>query len=475
MSGAETSARRRKASWGSIRKIKGGWQARLPPAVDPDRRPLPDGPFPNWNAANRALTYARVQHEGGRLPLPPGRGAPHRTVDDEVSAYLDSLAPSLDAPNVVLEANTIRDYQYLRRKVIGNEEWGIGRLPLARLGRAQVRGWLTNAIANGSRTRARKALRLLNKVLAEAAAENPPRIVNNPAAGLDLPGTGSGQAAATKHFLATGQEIIELTLAATAVSERPLLVELLPWSGLRSQEVRGLRACDLNARLSHLSVVRAVGESYAIKIKGTKSSQTRHVAVPKGLMERLVRYVEREGLDDQDLLFPSRIPGAVAMRGTELHDHSWGPACAEAGLEGDPSSLSEGRREAPTPHDMRASHASLLVALGWLDLQTMQQMGHSTITVTKDVYAEVEHASVGVNPDARALSLDPDLAPGARLSLLYEAWWKRYGGRPAPNYDAWLQRSGVVTAEPEGILGARDMLWISTEAIGGDETAGQVA
>lgn len=454
MSEAETPARRRKASWGSIRKVKGGWQARLPPVVDPDRRPLPDGPYPNWNAANRALAYARVQHEGGRLPLPPGRGARQRTVDDEVAAFLKSLVPAPGAQKTVLEANTVRDYDYLRRKVISNEVWGIGAIPLARLGRSQVRGWLTNAIANGSRTRARKALRLLSRVLSEAAAENPPRIVNNPAQGLALPGTGSGQAAATKHFLATGEEIIRLTLAARAVSEHPLLIELLPWSGLRSQEVRALRACDLNARLSYLSVSRAVGESYAIKIKGTKSSQTRQVAIPRALMARLSAYVSDRNLDDGDLLFPSRIPDAVAMRGTELHDHSWGPACERAALEGNANDPAAGRRDNPTPHDMRATHASVLIALGWLDLQTMQQMGHSTITVTKDIYAEVRGAHAEPDPDAPALALDPDLSPGAKLSLLYEAWWRRYGDLPSPNNDGSVGGVSAVPAPREGITGA---------------------
>lgn len=473
MSEGETPPRRRKASWGSIRKVKGGWQARLPPVVDPNRRPLPDGPFPNWNAANRALAYARVQHEGGRLPLPPGRGARQWTVDDEVSAYLTSLVPALDAQHVVLEANTIRDYQYLRRKVIGHEEWGIGAVPLARLGRSQVRGWLTNAIANGSRTRARKALRLLNKVLAEAAAENPPRIVNNPALGLDLPGTGSGQAAATKHFLATGEEIIRLTLAARAVSEHPLLIELLPWSGLRSQEVRALRACDLNARLSYLSVSRAVGESYAIRIKGTKSSQTRQVAIPRALMERLTAYVSERNLDDDDLLFPSRIPDAVAMRGTELHDHSWGPACERAALVGRADDPAVGRRDDPTPHDMRATHASVLIALGWLDLQTMQQMGHSTITVTKDVYAEVAEAHAEPDPDAPALALDPDLSPGARLDRLYEAWWQRYGDLPGSNHDGSEGSVSAVPAPREGITGAWLGRMVSSQSGAGDESAGQ--
>jgi hypothetical protein len=118
----------------------------------------------------------------------------------------------------------------------------------------------------------------------------------------------------------------------------------------------------------------------------------------------------------------------------------------------------------------------LLIALGWLDTQTMQQLGHSTITVTKDVYQEIEDANVGVDVDARHLSLDPNLSPSARLSLLYEAWWKRYGGCSAPNYEAWLEHRVSAAFEwGGGIAGARDLVLLAGDGGLGEKTPGETA
>ena len=60
-----------------------------------------------------------------------------------------------------------RDYDYLRRLVIGHPEWGIGQSPLQSLSRQAVRTWTSQAVSNGSRTRAQKALRLLTAALAD--------------------------------------------------------------------------------------------------------------------------------------------------------------------------------------------------------------------------------------------------------------------------------------------------------------------
>lgn len=432
--------RRRRVAWGSVRQLRTGqWQARLPPSVDPSRRAIEGGPFRSRRDAERALRRAEQRWEAGQTP---DLAAASRTltVDEAVGRYVDSRVPDRTAPNPALGRNTIRDYDYLR-SVINHVEYGIGGKPLRGRGalvHSDVQRWVASVVASGpkARTRATKALRLLKAAL--RAAQRDHLIETNPADGVQLPGRGRAQATKA-HFLCTGREIVDVALAARDVADHPLAVEVLLWGGLRSEEVRALQARDVRQRRKELRVERAVVESDGISLEDTKSTQTRYVRLPERLINALADYVEQHGLSGDALLFERRSGRApYILTGAELLLRSWHPATGAAGVVAEPGAESPGRRERPTPRDGRATHASWLHALGWGDMEAMAQLGHSTITLTKDLYAEAQQADRDHDADASRLGRDADLPPGDRLDLLYEAWWHRYACVDAPGWLEWL-------------------------------------
>lgn len=440
MTTADGEPRRRRQQWGSVRQVKGGWQARLPPSVDPQRRPLEGGPFRSRKAAAVALRRAERAWEEGRTP-DLDTAAVVRTVDHAVERYLDVRVPDRDAENLPLSRNTIRDYDHLRARVINHPVWGIGGKPLRGRGalmHSDVTRW-ANAVASSgpnARTRATKALRLLRAALQMAVRDH--LLPANPAEGVVIAGRGRSQATKA-HYLFTGPEMVAMGRAALDVSDHPLAVDIMLWGGVRSEEVRGLQARDLRARRMQIRVERAVVESYGISMETTKSTQTRFVRLPARLVAMLEADLAARGLTGDDLLFPRRSGrGPHLMYGYELINCSWAPARDAAGIAADPEAESPGRRTLPTPHDARATHASWLHALGWGDLEAMAQLGHSTITLTKNLYAEAQQTDREHDIDAARLARDPDLPPGRKLDLLWEAWAARWAGLPAPAWDAYL-------------------------------------
>jgi integrase len=213
--------------------------------------------------------------------------------------------------------------------------------------------------------------------------------------------------------------MVAMCRAALGVSDYPLAPAIMLWGGARSEEVRGLQARDLRPRRMQVRVERAVVESYGISLETTKSTQTRFVRLPAGLVVMLEGDLAARGLAGDDQLSPRHSGRAPhLMYGYELINRSWVPAREAAGVSADPGAEAPGRRELPTPHDARATHASWLHALGWGDLEAMAQLGHSTIVLTKNLYAEAQSTDREHDADAARLARDPDLSPGRKLDLL---------------------------------------------------------
>jgi integrase len=76
-------------------------------------------------------------------------------------------------------------------------------------------------------------------------------------------------------------------------------------------------------------------------------------------------------------------------RGAVLND-AWDRARTAAGILGAPAAPAPGRRKAPTPHDARATGASLLFAVGASVPEVQQWLGRSNAVLTLNVYTEVQ-------------------------------------------------------------------------------------
>jgi len=153
-----------------------------------------------------------------------------------------------------------------------------------------------------------------------------------------------------------------------AVRDRAIL-ELFYATGLRASELAGLRVSDVNFELGF---VRARGKGFKERIvpMGAKASES--------LKAYLSRVRERQGgrLDAEGPLFRSRTGGRL---GREAIFRRVRKAASRAGLI-----------KRVSPHTLRHSFASHLVA-GGADLRSVQEMlGHSSVATTQ-VYTHVEN------------------------------------------------------------------------------------
>ena len=86
------------------------------------------------------------------------------------------------------------------------------------------------------------------------------------------------------------------------------------------------------------------------------------------------------------------------MRGSNFRVRVWAPAVKAAGL---PPAL--------TPHDLRHTAASLMIASGASIKAVQRQLGHASATMTLDRYGHLYEDDL----DAMAVALDAKLAKAA--------------------------------------------------------------
>jgi integrase len=161
---------------------------------------------------------------------------------------------------------------------------------------------------------------------------------------------------------------------------------------MRRGEVLALRWKNVDLGQGTVRVVESLEETKAgIRFKSTKTDKGRAVLLPKFALEELRRWEQAEKL----------LRLGVRQTGESL-------VCArEDGKPKYPNSLTHkfsylvGRAGLPKVrfHDLRHSHATQLLASGVHPKIVQERLGHSTITVTMDLYS---HVSETIQSDATA-------------------------------------------------------------------------
>ena len=144
-------------------------------------------------------------------------------------------------------------------------------------------------------------------------------------------------------------------------------MRLLAYGGLRIGEAFALGWEDVGPRsvTVRASVSEATGK---ITIGPTKTYAVRTVALPASLLASLN---ERRG---DGLVFPNK--EGRHRRYSLFRRDVWNPATRAAGLN-------------VTPHDLRATCASLLIDAGASVKDVQTQLGHADVTTTLAIYARV--------------------------------------------------------------------------------------
>ena len=241
-----------------------------------------------------------------------------------------------------------------------------GTTPLARVEQPAVAAWVSEMRARGlSASRIRQAYRVLSSLM--AAAVQGGYLARTPCAGIRLP-----RAARRDAMLLTAGEVDRL---AKAAGDYGTLVYLLAYGGLRWGEVAALRRrrCDLLRR--RVEVAEAVSDvNGRLEYGPTKTFERRWVRLPQFLVERLARQLKSVAADPEELVF--RGQRGAPLRYQSFRRAVWDKAVIEAGL---PDGL--------TPHCLRHTCASLLVAGGADPVAVQRHLGHRDVTTTMNVYA----------------------------------------------------------------------------------------
>lgn len=261
-----------------------------------------------------------------------------------------------------LSAKTWSGYQQAWKLRI-NPAFGI--TPVGEISRDAIATWVTDMKVGPWAKKS--TLRLLRSILAIAVEDG--RIRANPASSVSAPPIPPRDL----HRYLTAWEVEVL---AKECGDQGDVVLILAYTGLRWSELVALRVADVDLNKGRINVWRSAPEVEGVIVIGrvkTKASK-RTVPIPARAAAALKARIDGRPLDAPALASPE---GAM-LRANNWRRHThWDKALEKLGL-------------APlTIHDLRHTYASLARS-GGADLKWVQKtMGHSSITVTANIYADL--------------------------------------------------------------------------------------
>jgi integrase len=281
--------------------------------------------------------------------------------------------------------------------------------PIASIEPIDVRRFMAEKQAAGQAAKSLQKLRLvLRQVLELARASG--AIKSNPCDGLRLPKAVQME----PTFLSADQ--VEALARATR-TPYDLLVRLVAATGLRPSEACGLRVGRVNLMKRTMEISEALTVvGGRTEVGPTKTYARRTVGIPRSLCDDLgahladrVATLDRP-LDPDDYVFTA--PRGGPLRRDLLFKRFVRPAIDAANL---PPNL--------RLHDLRHSCAALLIELGAHPKAIQERLGHSSITVTMDVYGHLfpainEALTDRLDEIFQAARLNPSApSPGLLLAL----------------------------------------------------------
>lgn len=273
-----------------------------------------------------------------------------------------------------LERATLHSYRSQLRNHI---EPKIGHLLLSQLSAVDVRNFLDTMLRDSSRAMAKKCLTTLRSII--SAAQERALVLHNVARDVKLR---RADRHAPERVFPTKDEIRALIANAPA-RHKPLIMTAL-FTGMRMSELRGLTWSSIDFQRSIITV-RKRADCYCT-IGNTKSKSGRR-EIPMGpqLATVLKEWKIACPTGDLDLVFPNGI-GNVETH-SNIYNRVFKPLMLKCGIvdgEGAPRfSL----------HAMRHAAASLFIEQGWPPKKIQTMLGHSSITMTYDVYGHLFHDS----------------------------------------------------------------------------------
>lgn len=324
--------------------------------------------FPTKTAAKAAMTALRADQLRGEYIDP-------RAGRITLAAWIDSWWPSYAA---TLKPSALRsEGSRVRIHIIP----ALGHYALDDLDPLVIQRWVSDLSAgqrrpDGSWLRkplspktVRNVHGVLHKILEAAVRQR--LIRSNPAAGTGMPRRRHRE----MRFL-TPPEIDRLLAACSGeyARWRPLVL-LLVATGLRYGEAIGLRVGRVDVLGCTVTVLETMHEAgggdYIVTDPKSEHSR-RTVPIPREVADELAPLVA--GKERHELVF-TEADGRPVTR--NFRQRTWLRICERAGLEG------------LRLHDLRHTHAAVLISAGIPLTAVQRRLGHSSIRVTSDMYGHL--------------------------------------------------------------------------------------
>jgi integrase len=242
----------------------------------------------------------------------------------------------------------------------------LGDLPVSSVGDAEAREFVSALQARVGRSTATNILGFVRAALDEACVHG--HLLRNPTRSLPRR-MRPGRTAPPRRIL-TNTEVHTLLAAAPHVWERTLYASCI-YAGLRSGEARGLRWCDVDFDADRIRVRQQALRDGELGPLKTNSSERDIVLYPQ-LADALAAHRTEAQANERDLVFATR-DGATIKRCT-FRRH----------LD---VTVERAAIRHTTPHDLRRTFGSILIAAGADITYVQRQMGHSSPAVTLNCYA----------------------------------------------------------------------------------------
>lgn len=243
-----------------------------------------------------------------------------------------------------------------------------GSMQLGAITKQTIRTWVSGLVSRSyAPGTIRKAYQLLSSALEAAVDEG--LLPHSPARGISLP---RGERKEMR-FLST-EEVARL---ADAIDPRyQAMVYTAAYTGLRLGELTGLAVEHVEFLNRRLRVMRSLSEVKGkLSFTDTKTSGSRRtIQLPAFLVDILAAHIA-EYPDPSGLVFTS--PEGGPIRQTNFRRRHWTPAVRAS--VGEPCRF----------HDLRHTHAALLIRQGEHPKVIQSRLGHSSITTTLDTYGHL--------------------------------------------------------------------------------------
>lgn len=353
--------------------------------VGPDGRRRTAGAFPSKRDAEKAADAQEKAVEGGHWVDPTQSKMTFQTYVDE--HYWPTT--------MHLEVSTRAAYRtYVDKHFLP----AFGQVRMRQISPSSVQAWVNQA--SGGSLSARSVVKyhaLLHKIFARAVID---RVVPvNPCTHTELPKV----VLQPKRIITVAQFD---AILANIPDRYQMMVLLAIETGVRWGELVALRPCDIDFKTRVVTVRRTIvevsrknsptGQRCFVK-DYPKDDEQRHVQIERSTCKQLKAHMKEYAIGGSDLLFTST--AGTALSRNNFRTKYWGPAVEKAKLE-----------HAVTFHNLRAAHASWLLAGGADIIVVQERLGHRHITTTQQY--------TGTLPDAgdKALAAFRKVRRAARAS-----------------------------------------------------------